>query len=139
MDSDDVVNSPIFECVGHSLHMALSHTLWLLHASFDRDVAFLPDPRKWEEGFDDLRKHQVPGYYYGGRTEVVPLGAKAIFEGQARFSEVQYLHLVSGRKLQWIDFERDGMFRVFISVPSKCSLSGLKWTGRIARFTGSCS
>lgn len=110
MACDCVVNNPFFECVGHSLHMGLSHTLWLLHASFDREVAFLPDARNWEGGFDDLRKRQVPGYFYGGKLEVVPLGARAIFEGQARFSEVQYLHLASGRKLQWIDFEQNGMF-----------------------------
>lgn len=107
---DDVVNNPLYECVGHSLEMGLAHTLWLLQATFDRDASFLPDSRKWENGFKELRDRKVNGFFYGGSTERVPLGAKAIFEGQARFSEVQFLYLASGRKHSWRDFDQMGFF-----------------------------
>jgi hypothetical protein len=40
-----ITESPYFDSVGHSLEMGLSHSLWLLAATFDRDAKFLPDVR----------------------------------------------------------------------------------------------
>lgn len=39
----------------------------------------------------------------------MPMGAHEIFEGQARFSQLQYLYFALGSKLQWDDVRSMGM------------------------------
>ncbi len=87
----------------------LTHALWLLRATFDPDGEFVPDFRRWEEPFDDLRRRGVPGFYYGSPITRVPLGARRIFEGQARFNQLQYLHSGMAGTLTWDDFQAMGM------------------------------
>ena len=41
---------------------------------------------------DRLRNERAPNFFKGSPIEIPPLGAKQIFEGQARFSQLQYLH-----------------------------------------------
>ncbi|WP_141692394.1 hypothetical protein [Paenibacillus pectinilyticus] len=72
-------------------------------------MVFLPDARKWEREFEQLNKNKVFGYYHGSDIRLSPIGAREIFEGQARFSQLQYLYLSSGRKMSWDDFEHAGM------------------------------
>lgn len=107
--AQSTVNNTLFECVGHSLEMGLAHTILLLCASFDREVTFLPDPRKWETGFADLRNRKIEGYYHGSPVRLSPIGAFHIFEGQARFSQLQYLHLAHRNGLTWSYFKESGM------------------------------
>ncbi len=101
---ETVLNSPFFEAVGHSLAIGLANTLVLISSTVDRDLTFLPNFKNWETGFADLRKRKVRGFFYGSDIVLAPLGAKQIFEGQARFCQLQYLHLASGQKLGWDDF-----------------------------------
>ena len=105
----EVAESPFFESVGHSLEIGLGQTLWMLSATFDPNFEFMPDIRKWEEGFADLKRRKVKGFYYGSPISLVPVGALQIFEGQARFNQIQYLYLASGGNLTWSDFEKMGM------------------------------
>jgi len=121
---ENVTSSPFFEAVGHSLQIGLANALVLLSSTFDRDLTFLPNFKNWEAGFDDLRKRKVRGYFHGSDIHLVPLGAIRIFEGQARFCQLQYLHLASERKLGWDDFQRMGMFAdVYVDAFEKF----LKW------------
>jgi len=106
---NSVVNSPYFESVGHSLHMGLSHTIRLLIETVDPKALLLPDIRKWEQGFEQLRNSKHEGYYFGGPVRLLPIAALHIFEGQARFQQLQYLHLASDRKLGWDEFRAQGM------------------------------
>jgi hypothetical protein len=101
-----VLDSPFFECIGHSLEVGLAHTLWLLSATIDPELRFLPDFRRWETRFDELRSRKVDGFFYGSTLRLVPLGAIRIFEGQARFCQVQFLHLASGGKLGWDELKK---------------------------------
>jgi hypothetical protein len=104
-----IVNSPYFECLGHTYNMAWASIIWLLAASFDRDFDIFPDIRAWEKEFDILRQKKVEGYYFGSRIILPPIGAREIFEGQARFSQIQYLYFASGGVLKWSELESIGM------------------------------
>jgi hypothetical protein len=42
-------------------------------------------------------------------VSLVPLGALRIFEGQARFNQLQYLYLISDGSVNWSDFSKMGM------------------------------
>lgn len=107
---DGRINDPYFECVGHSYEVAIAAVLWLFSSTVDPDLEVFPDPRAWESRLQQLRDAQALGFYYRSPIHLPPIGAKEIFEGQARFSQLQYLYLSSGRTISWGDFDRRGMF-----------------------------
>lgn len=103
------VNDSYFESVGHSYHIAIGAVIWLLSATVDPELDIFPDPRKWESRARRLCEEKVQGFYYGSDIILPPIGAKEIFEGQARFCQLQYLYLSSGRSQSWEDFQQAGM------------------------------
>jgi hypothetical protein len=120
----DKVNDRYFESVGHSYSIALGAVLWLLSSTIDPELEIFPDPRKWESQAMHLRDSKVEGFYYGSPILLPPIGAKEIFEGQARFSQLQYLFFSSGKSINWEGFEKLGMlngvyvtaFRHFLNI-----------------------
>jgi len=109
-------DDPYFENVGHSYYIMYSNTLRLLSDQFDPDRTFLPDPKAWEPAFDKLEKEKTEGFYYGSPIAIPPVGLREIFEGQARFIQLQYLHFGSGGRFGWDDARDFGMFsQVYIT------------------------
>lgn len=106
-----VVDNPYFVSVGHSYRMAIGATNWLIGATIDPNYEVLPHPLKWETAMEKLRHSQIKGFYPGSPVEVPPLGAREIFEGQARFSQLQYLFGASGGRLSWDDIRGRGMLK----------------------------
>jgi hypothetical protein len=104
-----VSSHPYFESVGHSYCMAVGATSWLIGATVDPNYDVLPHPRDWESAMTRLREDNVEGFYYGSPIDIPPIGAAEIFEGQARFSQLQYLYGASGGRLTWSDFRERGM------------------------------
>jgi hypothetical protein len=103
---DDIAKSPYFESLGHTAYVALADTLWMLAATFDSDYRVVPDVRLWDQAFAELAKRNVKGFYYGSPIVLPPIGANAVFEGQARFSQLQYLYLATDGKLSWNEFAK---------------------------------
>ncbi len=100
-----------FESVGHSYHITWGSCLSILSSVVDPVAEVLPDGRKWDEGFADLSNRKIDGYYYKSPILLPPLGAMEIFEGQARFSQLQFLYFSSGGSLDWEDFRKQGMLQ----------------------------
>ncbi|MBL8676874.1 MAG: hypothetical protein JNJ47_05580 [Alphaproteobacteria bacterium] len=117
-----------FETVGHSYHIAISAIIELIASTIDKDLAILPDARKWEERERKLREERVEGFYFGSPIGIPPIGAKEIFEGQARFSQLQYLYFSFQKNLKWKDFESMGMLSdVYVSAFNLfCKLTDLE-------------
>jgi hypothetical protein len=105
------VEHPLFDCIGHSYQIAYGNIVLVLAATLDNDLKVFPDPRGWSEHFRNMRTQKVRGYYYRSDVRVVPTGAHEIFEGQARFSQLQYLYFASGSKLRWDDVRSMGMLK----------------------------
>jgi len=105
-EAGNIVNNPYFECIGHSLEIAYASAISTLAATLDQNFDFLPDARKWEVGFDDCRTKKIVGFYYGSDVFLAPIGALHIFEGQARFSQLQYLSSSSHGPFLWEDFRK---------------------------------
>lgn len=101
--------NPYFESVGHSFFIAYSSFVNLLSSCFDPDLKFLPNAKKWPKSYKNLRDKKVEGYYHGSSVGLPPVGLKEIYEGQARFLQIQYLYFASGGNLTWSDFEALGM------------------------------
>ncbi|MFZ6818991.1 hypothetical protein [Undibacterium sp. Ji22W] len=100
-----VVQDEYFISVGHAYQIALGAASWLLASTVDQTLERLPDPRPLEEVFARLKAERREGFYKGSPVRVAPLGALEILEGQARFSQIQYLYGGSGGTLTWLDFE----------------------------------
>jgi hypothetical protein len=87
----DAMADPYFETVGHCYWMAYAHAVGLLSATVDRDWLHLPDTRGWEEPFLQVRDAKVEGWARGEQVRIPPFGLKALFEGQARMIQLQFL------------------------------------------------
>jgi hypothetical protein len=98
-----VADHQLFDSIGHSYQIAYGSIALVLASSLDPDLKFIPDPREWSSAFAELRSTKREGYYYGSAIAVIPIGAHHIFEGQARFAQLQFLYFVSGEKLTWDD------------------------------------
>ncbi len=108
-NAEDIVNDKYFECMGHSFDIAYSSVLNVLSNTFDPECEYFPDPRKWEKKFMKLREDKHTGYFYKSDIHLSPIGLKELFEGQARFIQIQYLYFGSGEKFNWDDFREMGM------------------------------
>ena len=104
-----IADDPLFECVGHSYYITYANTVHLMADVFDPEFAFLPDVRKWEPIFAALRAKRQEGYYRGSSIRIPPVGLLEIFEGQARFAQLQYLHFATGGRFDWSDARIAGM------------------------------
>lgn len=103
------VEDPYFESIGHAFYMTYAHNIFLLASTADREFEALPDPREWEDYPKVLREMRQQGFYYGSPVELWGVGAHEIMEGQACFSQMQYLAFGSGGNLGWDDFREIGM------------------------------
>jgi len=103
-----ITQDDLFEAIGHAFHMTYAHTLYQLSV-VDKTFAAMPNPQAWADGFRSLRERKVRGHYYGSTIELWPIGAREIFEGQARFSQIQYLSHACGHRLDWGDYRNLGM------------------------------
>jgi hypothetical protein len=128
-----IVDSPYFVCVGHSYEIAYGNILLILEQPLNDGFEVVPDPRGWERNFEVLRRSRTEGFYHGSPVGIAPVGALHIFEGQARFSQLQYLYFATGGALAWDDVWRRGMltdryvraFNVFLQ------LAELRWPDKI--------
>lgn len=102
------VKNAFFESPGQSYSFLWASILWLLGSTLDKKMSYLPDPRNWESIFYNLNQQRAIGFYYGSPVFVPKIGVKAMFEGQARFSQIQFLHFTSGKKNGWKEFEKAG-------------------------------
>jgi len=105
----EVVHSPLFESMAHTYRIAQMNALVILASTFDRDFALLPNPKAWIEEYNRLHDAKAEGFYFGSDVTLPPIGAQYIFEGQARFSQLQYLHFGSGGRFGFEDAKDLGM------------------------------
>jgi hypothetical protein len=105
----ETVENPLFDSVGHSYYIAYANILLILASTLDKNFEIVPDPKNWAQPFAELRAQKERGYYYGSNVTVPPLAAHDIFEGQARFGQLQYLHFASGKRFDWDDAHSKGM------------------------------
>ncbi|MFN8701479.1 MAG: hypothetical protein ACK5X0_05090 [Rhodospirillales bacterium] len=97
-----------FESIGHSYWMAYGHLMAMLSSTFDENFEFLPDARIWDSEFPKLKKARHVGFFHGSPIVRVPVGLREIFEGQARFSQLQYLAFGTGNNLTWATLRAHG-------------------------------
>ena len=107
--AEEIVHLPQFESVAHIYRIAQMNALVILASTFDRDFELLPNPNSWIPQFHALRDARVDGFFWGSDVFLPPIGAQHIFEAQARFSQLQYLHFGSGGLFDFEDAVEAGM------------------------------
>ncbi|KXF75264.1 hypothetical protein ATN84_18490 [Paramesorhizobium deserti] len=105
----DISNSPLFESVGHAHQIAYGNNILVLGATVDPEFKVLPHPKGWEDEFHALRAAKETGFYFKSPIELWGVGTREIFEGQACFSQMQYLAFASNGRLELDDFKQMGM------------------------------
>ena len=104
-----------FEGRGHCSMIAYMALLSSM-SPFDRKFEALPDPKSLEEALNSLKEKRKIEFYHGSPIRCPPIGLHEIFEGQARFCQMQYLFYGSGQKLSWSEFDNAGMLgKVYVS------------------------
>ncbi|RVG28644.1 hypothetical protein [Sinorhizobium meliloti] len=92
----ELLRNQHFESVGHSYRIAYGNTLMALTQSCDLAPATLPNPETWQPKFDHLTRSRHEGFYHGSPITHAEVGIHAIFEGQARFIQLQFLAASGG-------------------------------------------
>lgn len=96
--------------LGHSFHILWLTAINTLSASVDRKLDFLPQINNWSDQFGKLEKEKVDGFAIdSGSIPISNIGTRAIFEGQARFNQLQYLSIAANNELTYVDFHNLGM------------------------------
>lgn len=98
-----------FESVGHSYLKAYGDVLGAINGSCDFVNNEFPNPSAWESEWDRLAQEGVEGFAYGSMPPLAKVGLNAIFEGQARFSQIQFL-AASGGPTLLETYKEDGYF-----------------------------
>jgi hypothetical protein len=80
-----------FESVGISLYTLYRDALQTFHNQFPKTRSILPIA-DWESKFIRVRDARYPNFHHQSPAYLPSLGALAIFEGQARFTQLQFLH-----------------------------------------------
>ncbi len=97
-----------FEAVGHGYYIAYGQLIGLLQAAVDPDWTTLPGGEVWDERHKAAREAQVEGFYHNSPVRVPPIGLHAIYEGQARFAQLQFLNGGQGRTLTFDQLDSAG-------------------------------
>lgn len=104
-----VTDERFFLNMGHCFHMLWSTSIHVLSVSIDPEFNFLPKINSWTKKFRQLEKDQVSGFVTDSGMTITELGTTAIYEGQARFNQLQYLSIATGDHFTYSDFAEMGM------------------------------
>ena len=97
--AEEIFQDRYFEFVGHSYHIAYGHLLSMLCDVLDPTFDLLPKAPMWDDEFRRLTAARCTGFYYGSPIQRAEVGLYAIFEGQARFIQLQLLAFGTGGEL----------------------------------------
>lgn len=107
--ASEVIAHPYFDSIGHSYEITWGNVILLIREALDPEHGFVRGPEDWEEPFRELRENGVEDYYYGSSPlRLSSVGARLIFEGQARLSQIQSLYFASPGS-NWDLFDSLGM------------------------------
>lgn len=133
LNAESAFESNYFEGLGHSTHVTYANTIQILDDSFGKKTGVLPVIDEWEESFGKLTELKKTGFYFGSPIELSQIGNLQIYEGQARFNQLQFLYFASGEKLSWKDADESGMLHGVYIEAFQCflELTGEEWPDKI--------
>ena len=103
---EHMFKEPHFESIGHGYYTVYGQLIGMLAEAIDPDYVMLPDPGDWDEQILRLRQKRVVGFYWQSPVQLPAVGLQAVYEGQARFIQLQFLDGVCEQPLtcaKWRD------------------------------------
>ena len=91
--------TPYFESVGHSYLKSYGETVFAIIGSCDLREGQLPNPASWDPHILRLRAEHAEGFVHASMPPTAEVGLAEIFEGQARFCQLQFLASSGGPEL----------------------------------------
>ncbi|MDH3998217.1 MAG: hypothetical protein OET90_05205 [Desulfuromonadales bacterium] len=92
----EIYNDPYFQAAGHSFLITYSLVLGAIREIIDTEGVLFPDPDALADNLTELAQRRVRGYYYKSDIIRAPVGLLDLYEGQARFIQLQFLALSCG-------------------------------------------
>lgn len=124
-------HTPYFESVGHSYLKAYGETVFAIIGSCDLLEGQLPNPAGWDPHFLRLRIERAEGFVHGAMPPTAEVGLAEIFEGQARFCQLQFLASSGGPELLESYREMGQFARIYVSAFELfLRLLGVEWPER---------
>lgn len=80
-----------FEAVGYGYVVVYGQLVGLISSLIDPDFVALPRMQNWDSEVQRLREEEHDGFYHGSPIRLPAVGLRAIYEGQARFVQLQFL------------------------------------------------
>lgn len=104
----DEYDTKFFETIGHTYLYALHAVIEMLNTSVNMESNFLPKSSLNRE--NELKAIDSGHFHFQQHASIpiAPLGLGEIFEGQARFSELQYICICSDMSFNWDHCKRNG-------------------------------
>lgn len=91
----DLYRDPYFQAAGHSFLITYALVLGAIREMIDEEGSALPEPQALIDGLEDLARRRVRGYYYATEIIRAPVGLLDLYEGQARFIQLQFLAMAA--------------------------------------------
>ena len=101
-----MVKEKHFESIGHGYIIVYGQLLGMIAGLIDQDSKVLPRIEGWEAELLRLRNEKCEGFYWGSPVHLPAVGLRAVYEGQARFIQLQFLDGIQERPLsceEWRD------------------------------------
>lgn len=106
---------PHFESVGHGYYVVYSQLVGMISEAIDPDCVILPDAEQWNLPILRLSQEKVDGYYWGSPVHLPAVGLQAVYEGQARFTQLQFLSGTLEEPISLTQYRADGLlFGIYV-------------------------
>jgi hypothetical protein len=105
----DLGREQYFDSIGHGYGVTWAACVAVISINADPTYATLPNVLTWDAPFYDLRNREVEGHHRRSRIVLAATGGRLIFEGQARFCQLQYYHFATDGHVDWNEFRELGM------------------------------
>jgi hypothetical protein len=105
-----IINDGMYESIGHSYYITYASFISLLSSTFDQKMEFLPPSNKWEDIILPLRTTDGSIFHKRSAVGLTPIGLKELYEGQARFIQLQILYFGSPKKPTWSQLKDANLF-----------------------------
>ncbi len=97
-----------FEDIGYAYSIVYGQLIGLVADAVDPEFNFLPDLDRWSEETLRLHKEEHEGFYKGSSVRLPPVGLQAIYEGQARFIQLDFLNRARSEPLSCEEWRAAG-------------------------------
>ncbi len=123
-----------FESVGHGYFVVYGQLVGMIAALIDPNFDTLPNLDQWDTEIARLRSEQREGFYWGSRIHLPAVGMRAIYEGQARFIQLQFLDGSQGESLPCTEWRSRGFLSgIYVEAfEAFLKLSETKWPEKIS-------